>query len=104
MVEFALVLPILLVLVVAGLHLGLLLLDRQRVTHAAAETAINAASDPQGCANAEVVARSIYGAALDSVNCLSSGQEITVSVIHSFAALLPWLPDSVHVTERAVIR
>jgi len=80
------------------------LLDRQRVTHAAAETAVNAASDPQGCANADVTARSIYGADLDSVNCSSTGQEIEVNITHSFAALLPWLPDKVYVTERAVIR
>jgi Flp pilus assembly protein TadG len=104
LVEFAIILPIVLMLVVGGLHLGLLVLDRTRVTHTAQEAAVGAATNPQGCANVEVVARRIYGSALDAVSCTSNGQEVTVSVTHQFAALLPWLPDQVHATERAVIR
>lgn len=97
-------LPLILLVVVGGLHLGLMVLDRTRVSHAAAETAVNAASDPQGCANADAVARRIYGAALDSVACSSTGQEVQVIITHSFGALLPWLPDHVTATERAVLR
>ena len=104
MVEFALVLPLLLVLIVGGLHLGLLIVDRQRVIHTAQETAIHAASAPEQCANAEAVARRIYGAELDDVGCIIKGEQIEVSVTHAFAALLPWLPDRVSATERALVR
>jgi len=102
LVEFALVLPIFLVLMVGGLHLGLMLLDRQRVVHTAQQTAIEAAGD--SCGNAEIVAERIYGSALEAVSCTASGQYVTVSVTHSFAALLPWLPDRVSATEQAVVR
>ena len=98
--EFALVLPILLLVIVGGLHLGLLLVDRMRVVHTAQQTAIEAAKN--SCGNAEVVAERIFGGDLDSVTCDRQGQEFTVHVVHSFPALIPWLPDRVEATERAI--
>ena len=98
--EFALVLPFLLLIIVGGLHLGLMVVDRMRVIHAAQQTAIRAAATD--CSTAEVVAERIFGGTLNLVQCTEQGQEVTVRIVHSFPALVPWLPDSVIATERAI--
>ena len=103
LIEFALVLPIFLLLIVGGLHLGLLIVDRQRVVHTAIETAYEAAKNPTGCGNSQTVADRVFGSPV-TVSCQRQGQEYEVTVTHTFPQLLPWLPGSVQATERALIR
>lgn len=99
MVEFAIVLSLQLFIILGGLQVGLLLLDRMRLTHAAQQAALVGVED--GCPAALRVADEIYGEPVES-ECRSEAGLVLVGLRHHIARMLPVLPDSVTVTARAV--
>jgi hypothetical protein len=102
LIEFALVLPLFLFIVVGGLGLGITLVNRMQLQHAAQEVAVEAAT--VNCTEALTRADALLGYQPQTATCDVSGQMVTVNLAHSFAALLPFLPESISVTARAVQR
>lgn len=102
LIEFALVLPLFLFIVVGGLGLGITLVHRMQLQHAAQEVAVEAAT--VNCTEALTRADDLLGYQPQTATCNVSGQMVTVNLAHSFPALLPFLPESISVTARAVQR
>lgn len=107
LVEFALVLPLLLFLILGGMQLGLLLIDRLEVEHAAAEGAVAGAGEasvPRRCDVAEATVPRVLGRDPTSVTCTAPGDMLVVSVHDEIPLVVPFGPHSVDVTARAVVR
>lgn len=104
MVEFALVLSLQLFVILGGIQLGLLILDRTRLTHAAQEAAIAGAEPDSDCDDALVTATIVYGEAPDASECREQVGFVEVGLGHRIARLLPFLPDFVTVSARAAVR
>jgi hypothetical protein len=102
LIEFALVLPLLLAIVVGGMAVGILLIHRSEMLHAAQELATDAAATT--CEAAMNKADSLLGYQPESADCDLTGHVVTVSLAHGFPALVPFLPDTVTVTARAIHR
>ncbi len=102
MVEFALVLPLLLFLIVGGAGVGILLIHRSELTHAAQELATAAAATD--CPSAMVQTDAVLGYQPDQADCSVTAEIVTVDLSHGFPALVPFLPDTVHVEARAIVR
>jgi Flp pilus assembly protein TadG len=100
--EFALVLPLLLALIVGGAGVGILLIHRSQLQHVAQEIATEAAS--QNCDEALTKVDAILGYHPDAASCDTTGQIVTVQVVHGFEPLVPFLPDTIHVEARAILR
>lgn len=106
LVEFALITPILLVLMLGGLSVGLLVLDRIVLTHAAQEAAVWGASHAGDCSGALARVPQVLGRQPDSKVCDRFGQVIEVTLSDDRPVLAPLvpLPTSVTVTARAMVR
>ncbi len=100
--EFALVLPLLLALIVGGAGVGILLIHRLELTHAAQEVATEAAI--QNCDEALAKVNALLGYQPDTATCDTRGQLVVVDLAHTFPAIVPFLPDTIHVTARAILR
>jgi Flp pilus assembly protein TadG len=109
LVEFALILPLLLLLILGGLQVGLALLTRMELVHAATEGAYAGASEPsqpRRCDTALEVLAEVYGRALDDAACVPAvGQYLELRASVDVPLFIPG-PDhwTITVTERAVIR
>jgi uncharacterized membrane protein len=104
LIEFALITPIFLLLIVGALALGVLVLQRIQMQHAANETAIAAAQHPSGCSIAGSRSAQILGFTPETVECSSGGQLVTIRLVHNFPTIAPLVPTRVVVAGRAVIR
>lgn len=105
LVEMALVTPILLFILLGGLALGIMLLERMELTHAAQEGAVAGAMNPgDSCGRALAVAKQIHAA--HEASCAVQGQYIEVSLSRDLPLIVPFFANSVSisVTERAVLR
>lgn len=102
LVEFALVLPILMFLILGGLGLGLGLIHRSQLQHVAQEVAVSAATD--GCAIGLARVNQLLDYNVDDKTCDASGQVVSVQLTHAYPVIAPFLPSSISVEARAVIR
>lgn len=102
LVEFALILPIFLLLILGGVGVHLLLLHRQELQAAAYETAFAVADAEGDCSIAEARMRQLLDAPVELV--CSPGEIVTIEATGTYAAILPMLPERIHVTARAVRR
>jgi hypothetical protein len=102
LVEFALVLPLLLFLVVGVMGLGLVMLNRMQLQHAASETAVEAATSD--CAAALGRVHQILGYHPHLEECKRTGQLVTVTLAHTWPTLLPVLPETIIVRASAFVR
>lgn len=86
LVEFALVTPILLLMILGLVGVGLLVTDRTLLIHAAQEAAVAGAMDEaQACVVAEATAEEIYPGILTTADCAVRGTYIEVTVGHDIA-------------------
>jgi hypothetical protein len=107
LVEFALVTPLLLLILLGGVAIGLMLLDRMQLVHAAQEGAVaGAANSGDSCGVAITTARQVFGRAFSAESCSTQGQMLELSVADELPIVVPFWTDSVtiSVTERAVLR
>jgi uncharacterized membrane protein len=107
LVEAALVLPILLFVFLGGITIGLLVLDRYELQHAATEGAIAGASAPsQRCAEARAIARRVLGRRPGSASCEVRGGVLELQLTESLPIFIPVLqnPFPIRVSARAAIR
>lgn len=107
LVEFALILPILLFLILGGMQLGLLLIDRIQVQHAAQEGAIAGASEasvPRRCTVAEATVPKVLGRDPTEVRCTAPGDLMVVTVHDVLPLVAPFGWNEVDVTARAQVR
>jgi hypothetical protein len=102
MVEFALILPILMVILLGIIGSGLTILHREQMQHAANEIAIAAATET--CPPAMAKLSQILGYTPDESSCDVTGQIVEVRVVNGWSALLPMLPETISVSARAVLR
>jgi Flp pilus assembly protein TadG len=98
MVEFALVLPLLVVLLIATVQFGIVFKDWINVTDAArvaARAAVVArfTTQPNPC-NAAQAAVAAQGGGMTLASCNPSGGFVTVTVEHPWSVSLPLLPFS----------
>jgi hypothetical protein len=104
MVEFALILPLLLMLSLGGVTVGLLLLDRYELQHAATEGAISGAgirgasnSEPtraERCRDAVSTAARILGRRPMEAGCEARGGMVELHLAESLPLLIPFVGDS----------
>jgi uncharacterized membrane protein len=109
LVEFALVLPLLLMLSLGGVTVGLLLLDRYELQHAASEGAIEGASThgPRAeCRDATAAAIRVLGRRPDEIGCTARGRLVELHLAERLPLLIPFVGDSwrVSVIARALVR
>jgi hypothetical protein len=102
LVEFALVLPILLMLIVGGAGVGLLLIHRMEIQHAAQEVAVEAGQT--NCTVALLQVDEVLGYQPDATSCDIAGQFATVRVTQGFPSLVPFLPETISIEARAIVR
>lgn len=88
-VEFAFVLPLLVLAVLAVIQVGLVVRDQMGVVHAAREAARAASVDRDPGAAADAAHRSLPGATVDVGARPSLGGEITVTVRYHSVTSLP---------------
>lgn len=106
MVEFALILPLLLSLLLGSAAVGITMLRSLELHHAAIEAATAGAtsSDPDRCAVALTTATQVYGRAPSGSSCSTSATMVVVTLTDTVPWTVPPLPSSVSSTERAVLR
>lgn len=109
LVEFALILPVQLVLILGALQLGVALMVRSELAHAAREAAVAGAaepSQPRRCDTALAALAAVYGRAPDDARCSPSvGPAVEVYAAVDAPDFVPGLDAwTIAVTERAVIR
>jgi hypothetical protein len=109
LVEFALVFSLFVFFVLGSFHLGILLGNRIMAEHAAIEAAIAGASPtlltpPQRCTVAEDAVPWLLGHPPISTTCSADDNRIEVTVTDGSLQLIPWLPSTVEVNGRAIIR
>lgn len=107
MAEFALILPIMLVLILGTIGVGFLFLIRMEITHAAQEAAEWGASHPQAdCAAVLVRVDQVYGRAPSGSSCVTHADMVEVTVWQETPVVVPLvpLPTEVTVTQRALVR
>lgn len=102
LVEFALVLPLLLLVIVGGLGLGLTLVQRLQLEHAAAELATFAAST--GCAEALNRADDLLSPSVTLVRCEATPELVTFTVGQAWRAIDPFSPEWIVVQSQAIPR
>lgn len=109
LVEFALVLPLLLLFTLGAFQVGVALMVRAELAHAAREGAIAGANEPaqpRRCDTALAVLAEVYGRSPDDARCIPAvGSSIEVHAAIRLPLFIPG-PDAwtIAVTERAVIR
>lgn len=104
MVEFALVLPILLLLILGMVQVGTAMTVRMQLVHAAQQGVVAGANDPaipQRCDTAISTAETVYGGELDDAHC-TSGSTLTLTLTDTVPAVSPFGPWTVDVTAKAV--
>jgi hypothetical protein len=94
--------PILMLILIGSMGLGLTILHREQMQHAANEIAIAAAVET--CVPAMTKLDQILGYTPDESSCIVTGQIVEVSVSNAWPALLPILPQTIGVSARAVLR
>jgi Flp pilus assembly protein TadG len=107
LIEAAFVLPILLFVFLGGISIGLIVLDKYELQHAATEGAIVGASSPsERCANAKEAAIRVLGRRPSSISCVSRARIIELTLAENLPIFVPALPDPfpIRVTARAAIR
>lgn len=108
LIEFALVAPLLLFLILGGLQLGFLFIGRMQLEHAATEAAIAGASEPSQrhrCDVAKATVPLVLGHKPDSVTCKATGKLVTVGASEHVALVSPLgIGNGIDVTARAVVR
>lgn len=104
LVEFAIVTPVMLLIILGGVSVGLLLLNRTELQHAAQEAAVSGAMEG-GCAGALGVVPQILGYEPDEKSCDETGQIVEVTLTNEVSRISPLpLPDSITVSARAMLR
>jgi hypothetical protein len=104
LVEFALILPLLVMLSLGGVTVGLLLLDRYELQHAATEGAI-AGADSRGfsnsnpsraerCRDAVSTATRILGRRPMEASCTARGRMVELHLAENLPLLIPFVGDS----------
>jgi uncharacterized membrane protein len=107
LVEFAFVLPLLLVLILVAVDLGRIQRIQYELNHAASEGAIAGAALPNGgCPTAEATAARILGRGLGSPTCVVRAGMVELTLSEAIPILEPLLPDpfTINVTARAALR
>jgi Flp pilus assembly protein TadG len=102
LVEFALVLPLILFISLGGISVGIVILHRLELEHAAQQVANEAAY--VGCDSAAARAGQVLGYQPEQATCSTTGQLVTVDLAHSWPALLPFVPETISVEARAFTR
>jgi Flp pilus assembly protein TadG len=105
MVEFALILPLMLLLILGLFQVGLAQLTATRLTHAAQQAAIAGAAEPSvsdRCDTATVTASVIYGSTPDDTQCTQPGNVITVHLTDAAEQVGPWPVWHIEAIGRAV--
>lgn len=102
MVEFALILPIMLGLIMATLWLALFLGYRTQLQHVAQETVIAVAYED--CNAATSAAADVLGHAPDELVCKITGDVAHVTVSESWPQMMPFLPSVLAAEARAIVR
>lgn len=103
-VEFALILPLMLLLLLGVFAVGVFEIRSLRLVHAAIEGAVAGAGSPgDPCGLALETARKVYGSAPDTSACDVQGQfiEVTLSDRINLPPPLDWLATS---SQRAALR
>lgn len=104
MVEFALILPLLLLLILGVFAVGVFEIRSIQLTHAAIEGATAGAGNPgHSCGLAIETARKVYGSAPDDSSCDVRGQMIEVT-LSDHINLPPPFDWQATTTQRAVLR
>lgn len=109
LVEFALVLPLLLFLVLGSMQVGVALMVRAELAHAAREGAIAGASAPAKsgrCGIALAGMAKVYGRRIQDTACdLAGGKSITVKAGLDLPLFIPGVQTwRISVTETALVR
>jgi hypothetical protein len=108
LVEFALVTPLLLFMILGGLQLGLIAISRIELQHAVQEGAIAGASEPlvpRRCDVAKATVPRILGRAPQKVRCHAPGQMLVVDATDTVPRLTPFpIPLDISATGRAIVR
>jgi len=107
LVEFALVLPLMLLIILGGMSLGFVFLDRMRLEHATMEAAIAGASvEEDRCEVAEEIIAAFYRAVPDEFQCSEDEERVQINASHRLPLLIPFAGDvlTIEVTESAVVR
>jgi Flp pilus assembly protein TadG len=107
LIEAALMLPILLFVFLGGISIGLIVLDKYELTHAATEGAlVGAASPSERCANAKEAAIRVLGRRPSSISCNTRARVFELTLAEDLPIFVPVLksPFPIRVTGRAVIR
>lgn len=107
LVEFALILPIMLIVILGTIGVGFLFLVRMEITHAAQEAAEWGARNPQpDCAAVLVRVDHVFGRKPSGSDCKITGDMVEVTVWQETPVVVPLvpLPTEVNVTQRALIR
>jgi uncharacterized membrane protein len=107
LVEMALVLPLLLFVFLGGISIGLIVLDKYELQHAATEGAIVGADSPsERCANAKEAAIRVLGRRPSSLGCNRRAGVFELTLAENLPIFVPVLanPFPIRVTGRAVIR
>jgi TadE-like protein len=106
-VEFALLLPVMVLVALAIIQVALIARDQLAVVHAAREAARAASVDPDPSAAEEAAHRTVPDALVDVTDRPEVGEEISVVVVHVSATDLPLvgplIPDVTQVA-RATMR
>lgn len=98
LIEFALILPILLFLVLGTFQVALMAMLREELGHAAREAAIG------GCVTAEATVQQVLGRMPEQFSC-STAEVVIVELADPAAQVAPFFGDiTVKVTGRAVVR
>lgn len=103
LVEFALVTPLLLFIILGGTAVGLLVVNRVELQHAAQEAAV-AGAQKNGCTGALGAVPQVLGYEPDDKSCRETGQIVEVTLFQRSQRLAPIPIPDITVTGRAVIR
>ncbi len=103
LVEFAIILPLMLVVILGGIGVGLLLLERMQLQHTANVVATFAATS--NCAGALGRVPQVLGHEPDAKSCDVRGQLVEVTLRDSFRMIVPLvpLPSTIVVDARALV-
>lgn len=95
--------PLLLLIIVGGLGLGLLLLHRIELQHAADE-AVTAVAIDGDCDGVNGTLQQLLHYQPQEIDCETTGPLAELRLAHTWPALLPGLPERIVVAGRAIMR
>jgi Flp pilus assembly protein TadG len=112
MIEFALVLPLLLILVLGIIDFGLYFFNDLQLTHAARDAARHASVNDVAGANAAIDEAALISTTLDSraVDPGTSGNDATVTLLATYQAITPlpgllgWSDGNIGIDATAIMR